>query len=1710
MRQNYNKKNKCLALLGQGKWKHALRSALVLMGIALMGTGVYAQSYEGGKLQMSKKFYPTKDDNTEGELWLETYVTGAQFTTSISVPADIVLVLDLSQSMTARFGNTTRLQALHDAVSDFMDVVKTKDIPNAGTGTGENHITGHRVAVVSFSAASNYQYRGTYLLSTDNRITYGSNQMNTDAYRNALKEITVNGAINTHLKTTTVNRIADVNQNYGTYAQYGLEMAYNVLNSRETTTFVDSNGNVHDRSTIVVFFTDGYVGGDGDPTYFYVPESNNATTRNQAGEADLAVYRANQIKGIQGPKDHQSAVIYTVGIYDNANPRGLYTTQFHAAQQQGQQGDNRRNYYYPKREAADGLMHMISSDYDYVEGMSQPNYSTPGFFRNNTINPNNDGSVFFYTDDQGGEHESKFFSATDQGGLSTIFTSIASSAGSDPINMTSGTMVQDVISPTFTLQGGTNVDAIEVYAVKCTYAEVDASGNVTNCEFNTDGGDALGYGTKTSYSNGQIQYLTLINNPGGDNHGAVDETTAEGKENRLRSGEIVEIVEEQGTGNPQVNITGFNFKAMYCGEVVLNGVTTYVGRKLVIKIPIKVKDGIWGDDFNTNGEMSLVQPDGSTTTYEFERPITNVMGSVWTEKVTFKPSSFPEITSETQTIEIGTPEELAWFVSEVNGRIHYGENNTVASHPKLNAILTADIDMSAHNWVPIGAGYKCNDQDQYVDANGVVVYQKDDQGNIMLDDDNIPITVPTVKLAYEGTFDGNGHVITGLKNNVAKYYKLAHGEQYVVVVFPGMFSNVKGTVKNVHVLDSDFRARNHDRERETFVHFGIIADTLSSGGEIFNCEAVGRITCNDVETNATGEVDQIQLARDSEIVLGGLVGYNNGGTIHSCMAMPTLTGYTMGGMIGLNEGSFTNGFTNPVFNYLDNDIVMPVGGIAGVNVTAANIQNCYVRFSRSSNKLDEATFGQVVGDGVFTQTSCFTPRSVEYQLIGGNNAWDNTVPVQGVSENLYSVRRNPSHMRYDRSNDNMVASEWQSIDGVSVLKNGIPLLNKLNDAVSSLNAALEEGDQPYSSWKRTTAGNYPTSPNGGDINGDYPVLVYEGYTCLASNNNGIGIDYATSLDEMLDRHNNYTLNKTSTWNSNAYKDTPVTILKGGAINLFANETTRLGTSSEAGTVLYIDENVSLLQNTSAAIDAYTGQTIIDYGSTEDPQSGNRWHNVSSSLQNSKFGLDYEIKIEVPSALNPDAWDSYVAQYQPTQAELLVPENPCVVIANVENDDEAIFPTDMRSFHPFDFYCFYEPQYHWLNFKRNRLSHWHMDDPTLRIPYDNQETQFIPGKGYLLALHFEYFDNLHVWTGNNLWNTNPDDLEKKDRTFLQNRGTLNNGPVNIPVTYTAANEWTGLAGYNLLGNPYQSFLDFDEFVNAEANADLWSGSNYAQTYAVFDPSDMATTGAKGGKYLQYKSGSSDGSNTASQYINMHQGFFIQVGQNGTAYFTNAMRTNDATPNFRGARPAYPLINFTLTDNEGQADVAVLEVGRPENDGAMKLRVGSATGRISLRHDDTDFGILFRDMTEGSQPLRFETQEDGTFTLSWNTANANFSSLTLVDNITGVNYDMLAHDSYEFEGRASDYKSRFKILIGEFTDVEENEETVTNNFAFFDGSEWVVNGKGQLTVSDVMGRMVYTDNLTNDQNRVSLNGLSQGVYLMQVHSANGTMVQKIVVR
>ncbi len=112
------------------------------------------------------------------------------------------------------------------------------------------------------------------------------------------------------------------------------------------------------------------------------------------------------------------------------------------------------------------------------------------------------------------------------------------------------------------------------------------------------------------------------------------------------------------------------------------------------------------------------------------------------------------------------------------------------------------------------------------------------------------------------------------------------------------------------------------------------------------------------------------------------------------------------------------------------------------------------------------------------------------------------------------------------------------------------------------------------------------------------------------------------------------------------------------------------------------------------------------------------------------------------------------------------------------------------------------------------------------------------------------------------------------------------------------------------------------------------------------------------------------------------------------------------------------------------------------------------------------------------------------------------------MTGTITDMLRADHYTFEATTDDYASRFYITYT-VTGVDEYNEG-DGTFAFFDGSEWVIEGKGQLDVVDVQGRTLYSERLVNDKNRVSLNGVAAGVYLLRVSDGTNTMVQKIVVK
>lgn len=346
---------------------------------------------------------------------------------------------------------------------------------------------------------------------------------------------------------------------------------------------------------------------------------------------------------------------------------------------------------------------------------------------------------------------------------------------------------------------------------------------------------------------------------------------------------------------------------------------------------------------------------------------------------------------------------------------------------------------------------------------------------------------------------------------------------------------------------------------------------------------------------------------------------------------------------------------------------------------------------------------------------------------------------------------------------------------------------------------------------------------------------------------------------------------------------------------------------------------------------------------------------------------------------------------------------------------------------------------------------------------------------------------------------------------------------INVTYTAEAKLCN--GWNLVGNPFHAYLDFDKF--AKTTAEYTSPNNEKisdNTYIVYNADGFGSRedGDYGDGFSYYVASGSNNGAYASRYLHSHQGFFVKMGSNETLTFSEDMtvlrKDIGTSGSYRDdSRPAYPLVNLFLTSDKGCSDVCVVEFNRPEWGGATKLRdMYSGNGLFYAAHDDGNYAALFATPEAERIPLKFEAKDEtgDTYTLSWNTANGDFNKLYLVDNMTGVKFDMLRNSSYSFQGKKSDYWSRFHITFG-VTDINEHDEdddgnTTGSTFAFYDGTQWVIAGGGTLEMIDLQGRILYSTTLgRNGQARINLPKVATGMYLLKMTNDLETKVQKVIV-
>lgn len=233
------------------KRKAGLAFTAVLTAAALAGvlpaagpvSAVYAEKTED-PLQLTKSV----SDNGDGTwtVQCEAYTTGTVTVKTRKIPADIILVLDYSGSMTWAYdGSSSRLAALQSAVGSFIDNVKEHN-----ADTADESLT-DRIAVVKFDDSST--------------VVQGLTPMTAD--RAASLKTTVNA-----LPAGTVTR-----------TDLGMESAGEVLRSQ----------GIEGHTKTVILFTDGGPNGtvNGVNTGYHVSVGNRALAASKAmKESGTEVY----------------------------------------------------------------------------------------------------------------------------------------------------------------------------------------------------------------------------------------------------------------------------------------------------------------------------------------------------------------------------------------------------------------------------------------------------------------------------------------------------------------------------------------------------------------------------------------------------------------------------------------------------------------------------------------------------------------------------------------------------------------------------------------------------------------------------------------------------------------------------------------------------------------------------------------------------------------------------------------------------------------------------------------------------------------------------------------------------------------------------------------------------------------------------------------------------------------------------------------------------------------------------------------------------------------------------------------------------------------------------------------------------------------------------------------------------------------------------
>jgi len=389
---------------------------------------------------------------------------------------------------------------------------------------------------------------------------------------------------------------------------------------------------------------------------------------------------------------------------------------------------------------------------------------------------------------------------------------------------------------------------------------------------------------------------------------------------------------------------------------------------------------------------------------------------------------------------------------------------------------------------------------------------------------------------------------------------------------------------------------------------------------------------------------------------------------------------------------------------------------------------------------------------------------------------------------------------------------------------------------------------------------------------------------------------------------------------------------------------------------------------------------------------------------------------------------------------------------------------------YDLYLWNEPNNCWI-YKLDATS-------TINWNTVHSDTAFVVGRGYLYSVQA----------------TNP------TKEFV---GTINNGTISYGLTFSSTD--ANLKGFNLVGNPYPSSIDWQATLGWTRSNLVSSGNGY----------DMWIWNPTANNYGVFNSATGSGTNFVTGNIAPMQGYFVRAAGAGNLSLDNTVRIHDSAGSWRKAEINPDMLSlFVQSATDNSFDESRLLFGYASNQsGTIKLFSHVVTApSLFIASGGEYYSVRYLTDTVDNPmvPVMFKPGQDGDYTLRCNFDFNKFETVMLEDRQTHSIQNMKIEQAYSFKALKTDDADRFILYFGPVINNSDKEFPAT---IYSDGIRLIVDltlisKETDIFVYDLMGQILLQQKLQGEiKHYLNFNAKVQ-ILIVYLKNSNGSLCQKLL--